>query len=204
MKIKAIEQIIKAAKRIVVFEVNGCQWIGDGRAAYPLYDLPNLKNGEFFALFDIPDDKRSKFYFKEQDKPEGIDFSDNSEDERILAREYFAIMKNRSIYEPLPSIQGITFIEQRYLKPFKDEEDGIYLTERISADGRPYIAVKNGLFLLGIIIPSNIVNKDFVNLLQKITFLSENYLSSQKGLGLSPSEDTEPEQITLNNKDSAE
>lgn len=140
MKIKAIEQILKASKTIIYFNHGSCQWIGDGSAFYPLSDLPHLTNGEFFAIFDIPEDKRSKFYFSEIPLPESINISDYDKTERILERGTLAFVKDGQVFELLPSpCCGITFINQRYLKPFADEENGFQLAERISANGRPFV-----------------------------------------------------------------
>ncbi len=200
MKIKAIEQILKASKTIIYFNRGSCQWIGDGSAFYPLNDLPHLTNGEFFAIFDIPEDKRSKFYFSEMPLPESINISDYDKTERILERGELAFVKDGQVFEPLPSpCCGITFINQRYLKPFANEENGFQLAERISANGKPYIVVKDGLFVIGVINPFDLVNENFVDTLQKLTALSEASLDYKESLETLPSEDNDPEQTTLDN-----
>lgn len=199
MKIKAIEQILKASKTIIYFNQGKCQWIGDGSAFYPLNDLPHLTNGEFFAIFDIPEDKRSKFYFSEMPLPESINISDCDKTERILERGNLAFVKDGQVFEPLPSSHGVTFINQRYLKPFANEENGFQLAERISASGKPYIVVKDGLFVIGVINPFDLVNKSFVDFLQKLTYLSQTSLNYKESFKFISQEDKEPEQIALDN-----
>lgn len=199
MKIKAIEQILKASKTIIYFNQGKCQWIGDGSAFYPLNDLPHLTNGEFFAIFDIPEDKRSKFYFSEMPLPESINISDYDETELTLERGELAFVKGGRVFEPLPSSHGVTFINQRYLKPFADEEYGFQLAERLSTEGKPYIVVKSGLFVIGLILPFDLVNKSFVDTLQKLTVLSKASLDYKESFKFIPQEDKDPEQIALDN-----
>lgn len=58
MKIKQIEAILKASKTIAVIETPSCQWLSNGFAAYPIYNLPELTEENIFAMFDIPKDKQ--------------------------------------------------------------------------------------------------------------------------------------------------
>lgn len=74
--------------------------------------------------------------------------------------------------EPLKTSQGIAFINTRYLKPFSDIDAGYELYERTTAQGKPYIAVKSGFMLLGIISPYDLVNEIFINNLDEILKLS--------------------------------
>ena len=62
MKLSAIQQICKGAKRIELWSDSATrtQWISDGGAFYPLYNLPNLEAENVFALFDIPEKKQDK------------------------------------------------------------------------------------------------------------------------------------------------
>lgn len=55
---------------------------------------------------------------------------------------------------------------------FSDIDAGYELYERTTAQGKPYIAVKNGFMLLGIISPYDLVNETFINNLDEILKLS--------------------------------
>lgn len=176
MKLKKIEQIIKKAKRIVVFNSPECQWLGDGYACYPMYDLPHLSNGEFFALFDIPDSQRGNFGFSIQDLPSFLNFKDDDQSELLLKREDYTLNIQGRTLEILPSRHGMSFIDTKYLKPFSGAEDGFELYERISAGGNPYIAVKEGLFLIGIILPFDLHNDEkLIDTLDKLKRCAEKY-----------------------------
>lgn len=174
MKLKKIEQIIKAAKRIAVFESPECQWIGDGHSLYPIYDLPHLSQDEFFTLFDIPDSQRGKFIFTVSELPSHFNFEDSDASELLLKREDFTLNIQGRTLEILPSQCGLTFIDTKYLKPFSGTENGFDLAERISEDGMPYIAVKDGLFLIGIVLPFDLHDDErLIKTLKNLKFLAE-------------------------------
>lgn len=168
MKLKQIEAILKAEKIIIVSETSDCQWLGNGAAFYPVYNLPKLTQNNIFTMFDIAEDKRDKFYFEERELPSFINFEDNDDTEQILDRAAICFCANGRTLEPLKTSQGIAFINTRYLKPFADSQAGFELYERTDTLGKPYIAVKSGFMLLGVIAPYDLVNKDFVETLETI------------------------------------
>ncbi len=161
MKLKQIEAILKAEKTIIVSETSACQWLGNGAAFYPVYNLPKLTKDNIFTMFDITEEKRDKFYFE-----------DGDDSEQLLERGAIAFYAQGRTLEPLKTSQGIAFINTRYLKPFSDIDAGYELYERTTAQGKPYIAVKSGFMLLGIISPYDLVNETFINNLDEILKLS--------------------------------
>lgn len=173
MKLKQIEAILKAEKTIIVSETPACQWLGNGAAFYPVYNLPKLTQDNIFTMFDIAEDKRDKFYFEERELPSFINFEDGDESEEMLDRGSIAFYAQGRTLEPLKTSQGIAFINTRYLKPFTDSQAGYELYERTDKLGRPYIVVKSGFVLLGVISPYDLVNENFVQTLEEILNLSK-------------------------------
>lgn len=173
MKLKQIEAILKAEKTIIVSETLSCQWLGNGAAFYPVYNLPKLTQDNIFTMFDIAEDKRDKFYFEERELPSFINFEDGDESEEMLDRGSIAFYAQGRTLEPLKTSQGIAFINTRYLKPFTDSQAGYELYERTDKLGRPYIVVKSGFVLLGVISPYDLVNEGFVQTLEEILNLSK-------------------------------
>ena len=173
MKLKQIEAILKAEKTIIVSETPACQWLGNGAAFYPVYNLPKLTQDNIFTMFDIAEDKRDKFYFEERELPSFINFEDGDESEEMLDRGSIAFYAQGRTLEPLKTSQGIAFINTRYLKPFTDSQAGYELYERTDKLGRPYIVVKSGFVLLGVISPYDLVNEGFVQTLEEILNLSK-------------------------------
>ncbi len=180
MKIKQIEKILKSQKRIIISEARGAQWLSDGVAVYPVYNLPKLTEENIFPLFDIPEEKRDKFYFKASSLPTFLNFEDSDENEQMIDRGDFSILVNGRILEPLKTSRGIVFIKSRYLKPIDDDEAGFVLYERISEYGRPYIVVKRGFILQAVIYPENFIDDKFVESLETLLRLSREALSNEQ------------------------
>lgn len=201
MKIKQIEAILKAEKTIIVSETPSCQWLGNGSAFYPVYNLPKLTRENIFTMFDVPEDKRDKFYFEERELPSFINFEDDDDTERMIDRGAIALYAHGRTLEPLDTSQGVTFINTRYLKPFADVDAGYELYERVDKLGRPYIAVKTGFVLLGVISPYDLVNEEFIKTLENLLNLSRVALFNKQ-----QREKPEPvaEQCSLNMDEEAE
>ncbi len=175
MKISAIEQICKGAKRIDLYssETTRAQWISDGGAFYPLYNLPQMKEENVFTLFDIPEKKQDKIRFEHKYQlPENISFADTADAENALEFCNIFIHTRGKTLVPLKAQIGVIYINEKYLKPFSDAENGVQLYERYTPGGEIYIAVKEGFLLTGIILPSDIVTKEFVDELKTIYELS--------------------------------
>lgn len=167
MKIRKIGALCKAYKRFVVYNVgNGMQWISDGYAAYPLYDLPPLEEDNVFAIFDIPEDKRGKMYFDERHGvPSGMSFADAVADEIEIKPYLIGIIWHGEIYYPCKSREGILFIDKKYLSPF---EEGAVLYERWADNGVPYIVVKRGMLIEGVITPAGIATAELADLMCEV------------------------------------
>lgn len=181
MKIKQIESILKSSKTIIVYEGSECQWLSNGEAIYPIYNLPPLTEGHIFSMYDIPEDKRDKFYFETRLLPENINFEDIDKDEKLLTRSQIGLMINGNHLEPLEVESGLVYINKKYLKPFSDLSDGYELYVRSSLSGSEYIAVKSGLVLIGIIAPCCVIDEHLIENLKKIYELSEATLFNSKG-----------------------
>ncbi len=170
MKIKALASLCKQTKGIHLYEEgNDVQWIGDGYAMYPLYNMPILNKQNIFTIFDVPDSKRNDYTFREAAMPEGYSFSDIDDCERMLDHEGIFITRMGVTLQPLRTSQGIVFIDTDYLKPVADIKDTIELYERLTKSGRPYIAIKNGMLLVGIVQINDVIDKRFVEQMETLT-----------------------------------
>ncbi len=197
MKISAIQQICKGAKRIELFSApsSPVQWISDGGAFYPLYNLPEMEEENVFTLFDIPEKKQDKIRFEhKRTLPEAIRFTDTADVENALDFGTISIYARGRVLRPLKTSIGIVYINEKHLKPFADAENGVQLYERYTPSGEVYLAVKEGFLLTGIILPYDIVTKEFVDELKAIYELSALAAENKKLHRLGAEE---PEQIDL-------
>lgn len=168
MKLKQVESIVKASKRIHILNAhNGCQWLGNDSAFYPLYDMPTLTENNIFTMLDIPEDSRNKFKYTDSELPSEYNFSDIEENERIVGRSMFWLVARGSVVEPFNTSLGIQFIDTKYLKPF--DSDNYELYERIGQNGKVYIVVKCGFFIQGVIYPHDILDEKLIDALEKFT-----------------------------------
>lgn len=102
-------------------------------------------------MFDIPADKQGKIYFDEREGlPGGLDFDDTARGESVVAPEAYSICAYGRTLKPFKCSQGAVLIDTKYLTPFDDD---VTLYERSRASGMPYIAVKEGMLIAGIILP---------------------------------------------------
>ena len=179
MKIKQVESLLKQTKYIAIYDDDdretGCQWVSNGRAYYPLRNMPWFDDAEsIFTMLDVPADKRDKYlfqHFEYDDRPTSLDFSDNVPGEKPFDRDLIMLSMDGNEIEPLKSSSGVVFLDTQYLKPFADEQS-VELYERKSERVGTYIAVKSGLLLLGLIIPAPILNETFVEMLSDLLNLS--------------------------------
>ena len=179
MKIKKVAAVVSKERRIVVSDGAYCQWLQFRGAFYPLYGLPPLAKVSFFKMFDIPADKWEKYYYNEIPLPDGISFEDVCKEEQVLDRGRLRVVLSGRTLEPLVTSQGLIFIDVRYLAPFADD-DNYELYERTATDGSPYIAVKSGMELAGVILPYEVVDEDFIETLTNLLDLSRVALENQQ------------------------
>lgn len=152
MVINKIISLCKAQKNIMLYKTGGVQWIGDGGAIYPLYGVPELCEESAYLIFDIPEEKRAKFRFNEQDGlPSFISDADEVAGEIALTPLGIRLRWQGRELLPLEGEDLILFVDGKYLEPFRDLPNGVQLYARRTAGGVPYIAVKDGMFLSGII-----------------------------------------------------
>ena len=156
MKINPIVSIVKSRKNIQIREdAHGFQWIGDGGAFYPLYGFPKLNEETIFRFIDVPKDKQSKFTYSEGEFPEGFPTQDAMPGEKLLKIGKIRIQVAGVHLLPIYTDNGVIFINERYLVPYRDEENGYELYER-NSNGQYLIAVKTGFLLAGLIAPMKI------------------------------------------------
>ncbi len=167
MKIKQVESIVKSSKQIHILNALDCQWLGDGTAFYPLYDMPELTESTIYTMLDIPEDNRSKYVYTERNFPSEYSLNDFEIDETVIMRDMFDVVVRGAIVEPLKTPRGLIFIDTKYLKPFTGDSYELY--ERIGKSGEIYIVVKCGFTLRGIISPCEILDEKFMTALETLT-----------------------------------
>jgi len=144
------------------------QWLGDGKSAYPLVGLPFMDVENICAMFDITEKKREKLVMRQVDAPETMNWDDTDPMERQLLDPKLCVRYDGRDLLPLETSAGVTFIQEKYLAPL-DNLEYMQLYERQGRDGGLYIVAKVGLVIQAVIMPMDLPNKDFMDLLKRLT-----------------------------------
>lgn len=170
MNIKKIIDICKKSGTLIIFEgKDGLQWIGDGAAFYPLYNLPNFDTESICRAYDITEKQAAKMHFRDEPLPDVLNFQDTHPDEIQCEREE-ALFGGGYGITPIITSEGMLFINGRYLLPIAGAADEmLYIFERKTKDGQIYFAVKQGFMLIALIWPFDCINEKFVKRLKSIS-----------------------------------
>lgn len=144
------------------------QWLGDGKAMYPLTGLPVMDIENICAMFDITEKKREKLVMRREDAPDSINLEDTDLREWKLGDQKLCVRYNGMDLLPLETSEGVTFIQEKYLLPL-DNLEYMQLYERRSTTGGLYIAAKIGMILQAVIMPMDLPGEEFMNLLDDLT-----------------------------------
>ncbi len=144
------------------------QWLGDGRSAYPLSGLPVLDEANLCAMFDIPEKRQKKCFFKREPIPESLNVEDCARGERALYDEWPTVEHNGYVVKPLSTNDGIVFVQTAYLSPLEDMADYLRFYQRVDGTGQAYIVAKNGMEIVAVIMPVDTIKLGFVEKLEAL------------------------------------
>lgn len=181
MKIKKVVDICRREGVVLIHkDDNEVQWISCGYACYPLYDVPELSEDEFFTVFDFTDKQRNETIFEYAALPSYLSMADVFPGEEPCEKLSPNIPFGSRLLIPFKTMSGINFLDSEYLAPFAGETNNVEIYKRTSAKGESYFAVKVGMCLRAIIMPFNAVNRSFVDNIEKIYSLCKNALFNKE------------------------
>lgn len=208
MKIKKIGAICNADGRYYLMNQRDSageiayQWLGDGKAAYPLVGLPLMDLDNICAMFDITEKKRDKLIMRTVDAPETMNWDDTDRMERNIDDPELCVRYDGRDLLPLETSRGIVFIQEKYLAPL-DNPEFMRLYERKGTDGGVYIVAKIGMIIQAIIMPMDLPDMNLVELMEKLTYQCKAALKRRQ---FEPAVDTiapDPDQSTMFQVDSS-
>lgn len=175
MKIKKMIAICKQNKCITLFNSKDGQWLSDGHAVFPMYDLPVFDGDSICRTYDITEKQQSKIVFRfEATLPTALNFEDTVDDEQLLTNGDLILLDGGRKLIPYITESGIAFLDGKYLDVVSDyEESGIDVYARRNTYGNLYFAVKSGFILIGIILPEKVINNDFVKRIKNLSQMCE-------------------------------
>lgn len=181
MKIKKVVDICRREGVVRIYKDKmGIQWLCCGFACYPLYEVPELSEDEFFTIFDFTAKQREDTVFASTTFPSHLSADDFDDDEELCEKLSPNIPFGSRLLIPFKTTSGIKFLDSEYLAPFAGETNEIEVYERVSTNGEVYFAIKIGMCLRAIIMPFNAINKSFVDNIAKIYSLCKNALFNKE------------------------
>lgn len=182
MKIRKIIDLCKSNRKLYLYDTETVQWISDGFAVYPLFNLPRMNEDTICAVYDIDEKKRKKIIMDtSRELPGAICFDDWQEGETEIVPLPMTFFTGGMQVTPYMTSQGVAFMDNKYMAPILDADmDMLRIYERQTSSGEIYFAIKSGFLLVGIVMPVRIVTEQFVGNLKELTQKCEMILFNRK------------------------
>lgn len=199
MKFDKIKSLCKKKKHIIIFndEKTNVQWISDGGCMFPMYNMPRLNIENIFTIFDIAECDRDKYFCDiSSEIPFDISVEDIFENETPAEKIGISIGFAGDVVIPIATEYGAVFIDNKYLDVCADtDEKQLWL--RMKNRNVPYIAIKDGFVLLGIVLPKKIIGNIFNDKVSTLTAMT--HMAARNGFCVADREeyDNDDEQIDM-------
>ncbi len=168
MKIKSVVQICKKSETIELVNVgHGRQWLGDGAAFYPLFDMPIFTEETFAATFDLSERDRNnvRSTMQEVSPLKSVCLDEATSEECEVEVGPINVRYKGNTYIPLYGSHGVNFINEIYLVPFSDREDLFFFERGTQIGENTYFVIKKGFMVCGVVCPVSLPNKEFMEAL---------------------------------------
>jgi len=142
------------------------QWICNGVALWPVSGLPQLRESNLSTLFDFSAETVKKMRIKEEELPQSLYAvcHDLRDGEPEMQESIIRIIRDGEELMALISGPKITWLKSALLAPCWTKETK--LLRRTREDGMEDVAVCDGLFLNGLIMPAIVQDQVFRELLR--------------------------------------
>ena len=173
MKLKDISKLCAKTHSIGISEVSGTQWLGDGYAAYPVFNLPPLDKDTAPAVLDFDKEKAETLNVRYVDLQSKFDLREDNDDEEALTAVLLRFLYKGETLDAWQTESGrIVILDPTYTKSyFADESSAPVLYLRRGGHG-DYIVGKSGMFVTAIIMPRELDTKEADDLLRKFNRLT--------------------------------
>ena len=142
------------------------QWISNGAAMWPVSGLPQLRDANLSTLFDLSAETVKKMRIAEKELPATLYAvcHDLRDGEPELQESIIRILRDGEELMALTSGSKVTWLKSALLAPCWTKETKLLRRKR--EDGMEVVAVCDGLFLNGIIMPAVVKDETFRELLR--------------------------------------
>lgn len=172
MLIKKLIALCKKSGLIIVYNTeDGTQWLSDGHAIFPVYKDFEFNSYSLCDIYDIDKDKVAKHDMT--GLPALMSGADRVPDETECEVLPIKIYRNGDVHIALETKSGIAFIRQRILSPLSDTASSDILFFERKTEAGPVYAAKVGMQLAALILPTEIIDDNFVRDIKMFASLCE-------------------------------
>lgn len=173
MKLKDIAKLCAKTHSIGIAEVSGTQWLGNGYAAYPVFNLPPLDKDTAPAVLDFDEEKAETLDMRYVDLQSKFDLREDNDDEEVLTAVLLRFLYKGETLDAWQTESGrIVLVDPTYTKPYFADESSVPVLYLRRADRGDYIVGKSGMFVTAIIMPRELDAKEADSLLRKFNRLA--------------------------------
>lgn len=173
MKLKDIARLCAKTHSIGISEVSGTQWLGNGYAAYPVFNLPELDVDTVAPVLDFDEEKAETLDVRYVDLQSKFDLREDNDDEEVLTAVLLRFLHEGETLDAWQTESGrIVLVDPTYTKPYFADESSVPVLYLRRADRGDYIVGKRGMFVTAIIMPRELDAKEADDLLRKFNRLA--------------------------------
>jgi hypothetical protein len=173
MKLKDIAKLCAKTHSIGISEVNGTQWLGNGYAAYPVFNLPPLDEDTAPAVLDFDEEKAKTLDVRYVDLQSKFDLREDNDDEEALTAVLLRFLHKGETLDACQTESGrIVLVDPTYIKPYIADESSVPVLYLRHGEHGDYIVGKSGMFVTAMIMPRELDAKEADSLLRKFNRLA--------------------------------
>ena len=155
MKLKDIARLCLKTATIGISKARGTQWLGNGYASYPVFNLPKLDIDTAAAVLDIDEEKADMLDVRYVELLPKFDLAEANDEEEALTGVVLRFLYNGKQLDAWQTEgKRIVLVDPAYTKPYfaeAAEEPALYLRRTLT--GTDYIVGKSGMFVTAVIMP---------------------------------------------------
>ena len=173
MKLKDIAKLCAKTHSIGISEVSGTQWLGNGYAAYPVFNLPPLDEDTAPAVLDFDEEKAKTLDVRYVDLQSKFDLREDNDDEEALTAVLLHFLYKGETLDAWQTESGrIVLVDPTYTKPYIADESSVPMFYLRHGEHGDYIVGKSGMFVTAIIMPRELDANEADSLLRKFNRLA--------------------------------
>lgn len=153
MLIKNAVKILKRSRSVCLYGESGNYWLSDGAVMFPVPEFEELGQESVMAILSVPEKEAEKWSYAAAPLPGRFLYNGVDPAEIPLNVSDLTVRWQGVSIQPLNSETGSVFVQAFYTDVFQKDEKDVTFALRKDKNGEIYIAVKQGLMLVGILMP---------------------------------------------------